>query len=102
MPYAAIKGVKAVKSRTDVLDEASFCYKYTVFEGNLVVFETVSYEYKFEAVEDGGSLCKISMEYKSVGDVEPTEEEKSEGAQTAVKTLKGVEAYLLACPDAYA
>ena len=100
--YAAIKGVKAVKSRTDTLEEANFCYKYTVFEGNLAVFETVSYEYKFEAGGDGGSLCKVSMEYKTLGDVEPTEEEKGEGVKTAVRTLKGIEAYLLACPDAYA
>ena len=85
----------------DILDEANYVYKYVVIEGN-PKYESNSFKVKLEASEDGGTLCKLSGEYKTAGDYVPTDEEIKVAKEGNVKMFKAVEAYLLANPDAYA
>lgn len=96
---SAVKTLTEVKSRTEAIDEANFYFKYSIVDPHYEVF---AYEYKFETLEDGGSLCKLSGEYKAAANYEPTEEEKNAAKEKPVIALKGIEAYLQANPDAYA
>ncbi|XP_077218956.1 major allergen Pru ar 1-like [Tasmannia lanceolata] len=97
----AMKGVSYIKTRVDVLDENNFSYKYSVIEGN-ENYESASYEIKLEGSSDGGSVCKIRGEYKTVGDYVPTEEESKAGKEGSVNMFKAIEAYLVVNHNAYA
>ncbi len=97
----AVQKLTHVLNRVDVLDEANYVYKYTVIEGN-AKYESYCFEIKLEATADGGSVCKISGEYKTAGDSVLTDEETKAGKEGNKQMFKAVEAYLLANPDAYA
>ncbi|KAA8548979.1 hypothetical protein F0562_000663 [Nyssa sinensis] len=64
--------------------------------------KSIAYEVKFEASDNGGSICKMTSEYHAAGDVELKEEEIKGGKDRAMATSKVVEAYLLENPDVYA
>ncbi|OMP14014.1 hypothetical protein COLO4_00427 [Corchorus olitorius] len=54
---------------------------------------------KFVASPDGGSICKSTSKYFTIGDIEIKEEEIKAGKEKALGLYKAVEAYLLANPD---
>ncbi|KAJ4965816.1 hypothetical protein NE237_017665 [Protea cynaroides] len=96
--------IKSIEHRIDVLDKENFMCKYSLIEGGIIgdkiekVVETV----KFEASPNGGSICKITSEFHTVGDFQLKEEDIKIGKEMAMKTSKVVEAYLLENLNAYA
>ncbi|KAG4157342.1 hypothetical protein ERO13_D02G057240v2 [Gossypium hirsutum] len=63
--------------------------------------EKITYETKLEAFPDGGSVCKTTSKYHTIGDFELKEEGIKAGKEKASGIFKAIEAYLLANPDAY-
>ncbi|GLT32560.1 hypothetical protein SLA2020_072190 [Shorea laevis] len=95
---------RLVKHRIDELDKENLVCKYTMIEGDALgeKLEYISYEVKFEDGGDGGSVCKMTSNYHTVGEFEIKEEEIKAGKEKAVGIYKVVEAYLLENPNAYA
>ncbi|KAK6254436.1 Bet v I/Major latex protein - like 10 [Theobroma cacao] len=54
-----------------------------------------------QASPEGGSICKSSSTYYTIGDIEIKDEEIKSGKEKALGMFKAVEAHLLANPDAY-
>ncbi|XP_007035695.2 PREDICTED: major allergen Pru ar 1 [Theobroma cacao] len=94
---------KYTKQRIDVIDQENFTCCFTVIEGDALMdtLEKISNEIKFEAASDGGSVCKSSSSYYTIGDINIKEEEIKAGKEKASGMFKAIEAYLLANPDAY-
>ncbi|KAB2040182.1 hypothetical protein ES319_D02G064300v1 [Gossypium barbadense] len=64
--------------------------------------EKFEYIYSLEASPGGGSMCKTSSKYYTIGDIELKEEAIKAGKEKASGVLfKAIEAYLLANPDAF-
>ncbi|XVE82217.1 hypothetical protein DITRI_Ditri15bG0129900 [Diplodiscus trichospermus] len=61
----------------------------------------ITYETKLEPSPTGGSICKTTSKYYTIGDFEVTEEGIKEGKEKGLGIFKAVEAYLMANPDAY-
>ncbi|KAG6758743.1 hypothetical protein D5086_018950 [Populus alba] len=95
-------GYKYVKERIDVIDKENCIYEYTMIEGDVLgsEFEKVSNVVKFEASPDGGSICKGSSKYYTIGDIKVNEEEIDAFKEKQMGLFKAIEAYLLANPDA--
>lgn len=95
---------KSLKYRVDELDEESLVYKYTLIEGEALIdkLEKITYEVKFEATKDGGSVSKVTSKYYTVGDFMLNEDEVKAGKEKVIGMYKAVEAYLLQNPQAYA
>lgn len=91
-----------MKERIDVIDKENCIYEYTMIEGDVLgsEFEKVSNVVKFEASPDGGSICKGSSKYYTIGDVKVNEEEIDGFKEKQMGLFKAIEAYLLANPDA--
>ncbi|XP_077242775.1 class-10 pathogenesis-related protein 1-like [Tasmannia lanceolata] len=100
----AVKDFSFMKTRIDAVDDAKYVFKYTVIDGGLVGVNVkwYSFEMKFEATADGGSLSKIKVEYDSLGDSLLTEDEIAQIKAGNQGMVKAVEGYLQANPDAYA
>ncbi|MBA0696680.1 hypothetical protein Goari_003212 [Gossypium aridum] len=83
-------------------DENKFSYSYSLIEGGPLgdKLEKISYENKFEAAASGGSICKSSMKFYTVGDNVITEDEIKALIKGSEGVYKPVEAYLLANPEA--
>ena len=94
---------KYTKQRVDAIDKENFTYSYTVIEGDALMntLEKVCNEIKFEAAPSGGSVCKSSSNYYTIGDIEIKEEDIKAGKEKASGMFKAIEAYLLANPDVY-
>ncbi|EOY06619.1 Pathogenesis-related protein 10.5 [Theobroma cacao] len=94
---------KYVKHKVEGIDKENFSYSYSVIEGDALMntLEKISYETKFAAGPDGGSVCKSTGKYYTIGDTEIKEEQIKAGKERALGMYKAVEAYLLANPDAY-
>ncbi|GKV31406.1 hypothetical protein SLEP1_g40097 [Rubroshorea leprosula] len=94
---------KYVQHKIEAIDKESFRYNYNVIEGDALMntLEKISYETKFVAGSDGGSICKSSSKYHAIGDIEIKEEDIKVGKEKALGLFKAVEGYLLANPDAY-
>ncbi|XP_057957679.1 major allergen Pru ar 1-like [Malania oleifera] len=94
---------KFVKNRTDGIDKENFAYSYSIIEGDALTekLECISFEIKYEAAGDGGSVCKRTGKFHTKGEVEITEEKIKSGKEQLHGMIKAVEAYLLANPDAY-
>ncbi|XP_021290913.1 major allergen Pru av 1-like [Herrania umbratica] len=94
---------KYVKHKIEGIDKENFSYSYSVIEGDALMntLEKISYETKFVAGPDGGSVCKSTSKYYTIGDIEIKEEQIKAGKARALGMYKAVEAYLLANPDAY-
>ncbi|KAB2009875.1 hypothetical protein ERO13_D10G176600v2 [Gossypium hirsutum] len=82
-------------------DENNFSYSYDLIEGGPLgdKLEKISYENKFEAAAGGGSICKSSMKFYTVGDNVITEDEIKALIKGSEGVYKPVEAYLLANPE---
>ncbi|CAH1441817.1 unnamed protein product [Lactuca virosa] len=63
--------------------------------------EKVSYDIKFEATPDNGTISKMTSTIYTHGDFELEEEELNAGKEKVLGLYKVVEAYLLENPDAY-
>ena len=94
---------KYVKQKVEGIDKDNFSYSYSVIEGDALMntLEKISYETKFVAAPDGGSICKSTSKYYTIGDIEIKEEQIKAGKERASGMYKAVEAYLLANPDVY-
>ncbi|KAK9146997.1 hypothetical protein Sjap_006900 [Stephania japonica] len=99
---AAVPMLRYVKNKVDILDNENLLYKYTVVEG-LEKFKSNTNQIKIEGSEDGGSVFKFSGEYINVGDDddEAAEADIKAAKEGNLNMFKGVEAYLLANPNAY-
>ncbi|XP_027332971.1 pathogenesis-related protein STH-2-like [Abrus precatorius] len=95
---------KYLKHRIDVLDKDNLVCKYTMIEGDPLgdKLESIAYEVKFEATNDGGCLCKMTNNYKTIGEVDVKEEELKEGRESTIAIYRVVESYLLENPQVYA
>ncbi|GMJ02087.1 hypothetical protein HRI_003877900 [Hibiscus trionum] len=88
-----------MKQKVEALDKENFKYVYSVIKGDPLMnkLEKITYEIKLEASPAGGSICKTTSKYYTIGDVELKEgKEKASGI-----LFKAIEAYLLANPYAY-
>ncbi|MBA0577841.1 hypothetical protein ES332_D10G215300v1 [Gossypium tomentosum] len=83
-------------------DENNFSYSYSMIEGGPLgdKLEKISYENQFVAAADGGSICKSSIKYYTIGDYVITEDEIKALIKGSEVVYKAIEAYLLANPDA--
>ncbi|XWS44526.1 hypothetical protein CRYUN_Cryun15aG0052700 [Craigia yunnanensis] len=75
----------------------------SVIEGDALMnkLEKVTYETKLESSPTGGSICKTTSKYYTIGEFEIKEEGIRAGKEKALGMFKAVEAYLLANLDAY-
>ncbi|KAH1046301.1 hypothetical protein J1N35_037085 [Gossypium stocksii] len=91
-----------MKHQIGAHDESNFSYSYDLIEGGPLgdKLEKISYENKFEAAAGGGSICKSSMKFYTVGDNVITEDEIKALIKGSEGVYKPVEAYLLANPEA--
>ncbi|TYJ45487.1 hypothetical protein E1A91_A02G059900v1 [Gossypium mustelinum] len=94
---------KYMKQKVEAVDKENFVYIYSVIEGDALMnkLEKITYETKLEASSDGGSVCKTTSKYHTIGDFELTEEGIKVGKEKALGIFKAIEAYLLANPDAH-
>ncbi|MBA0612584.1 hypothetical protein Godav_013170 [Gossypium davidsonii] len=92
-----------MKEKVEALDKDKLVYRYSVIEGDALMnkLEKITYETKLEASPGGGSICKTSSKYYTIGDFEITEEGIKAGKEKALQIFKAVEAYLLTNPDQY-
>ncbi|MBA0738043.1 hypothetical protein Gogos_011455 [Gossypium gossypioides] len=94
---------KYMKQKVEAVDKENFVYIYSVIEGDALMnkLEKITYETKLEASRDGGSVCKTTSKYHTIGDFELKEERIKAGKEKASGIFKAIEAYLLVNPDAY-
>ncbi|KAK4425592.1 Major allergen Pru ar 1 [Sesamum alatum] len=95
---------KYVKYRIDELNEETLTYGYTLVEGDSLEekIEKITYSVKFEQSPDGGSICKVTSKYYTVGEFTLKEEDVKAGKERVLAMYKAVEAFLTQNPDAYA
>ncbi|KAE9610022.1 putative START-like domain, Bet v I type allergen [Lupinus albus] len=95
---------KYLKQKIEVLDKDNLVCKYTLIEGDPLgnMFESITYDVKFEANSDGGCLCKMTSIYNTIGDFDVKEEEVEEGRESNIAIYRVVESYLLENPHLYA
>ncbi|KAG4126760.1 hypothetical protein ERO13_D10G175800v2 [Gossypium hirsutum] len=83
-------------------DESNLSYSYSLIEGGPLgdKLEKISYENQFVADASGGSVCKSSIKFYTIGDYVITEDEIKALIQRSEVVYKAIEAYLLANTDA--
>ncbi|KAL6293069.1 hypothetical protein ACE6H2_001211 [Prunus campanulata] len=91
-----------MKHQIDGLDKDNFAYSYSLVEGGALSdkVEKITYEIKFVASADGGSIIKSTSNYHTTGDFEIKEEDVKGGKEKATGLFKLIENYLVANPDA--
>ncbi|KAF3432415.1 hypothetical protein FNV43_RR27155 [Rhamnella rubrinervis] len=101
--FGAASHFKYMLHQTDAVDTQNLTYGYTVPEGDILraVLEKITYDMKFEANQDGGSIVKNKFTYYTKGDIKINEDQLRIGKDKVAGSYKGVEAYLVANPDAY-
>ena len=94
---------KYLKHHIDELNEDTYTYNYTLIEGDALIdkLEKISFEVKFEASPDGGTISKMTSKYHTKGDFVLSEEQIKAGKEKILGMYKLVEDYLLKNPDAY-
>ncbi|GMJ12260.1 MLP-like protein 423 [Hibiscus trionum] len=94
-------GFEYLKEKVDDIDQDNLLYTYTVIESDLFnnIIEKINYEIKFIEAPNGGTICKITTKFYSVGDIEINEEAIKDSLQKRAQVFKAVEEYLLANPD---
>ncbi|MBA0612569.1 hypothetical protein Godav_013163 [Gossypium davidsonii] len=94
---------KYMKQKVEAVDKDKFVYIYSVIEGDALMdkLEKITYETKLETSPDGGSVCKTTSKYYTIGEFELKEEGIKAGKEKALGMFKAIEAYLLANPNAY-
>lgn len=91
-----------MKHRVNGIDTENFTYNYSIIEGDALmdVLESISNVVKVEPMADGGSICKNSSTYNTIGHAQIKEEQIKGGKEKVIIMFKAVEAYLLANLDA--
>ncbi|KAH1096547.1 hypothetical protein Gotri_014175 [Gossypium trilobum] len=94
---------KYMKQKVEAVDKDKFVYIYSVIEGDALMdkLEKITYETKLETSPDGGSVCKTTSKYYTIGEFELKEEGIKAGKEKALGMFKAIEAYLLANPNTY-
>ncbi|XP_022761244.1 major allergen Pru av 1-like [Durio zibethinus] len=94
---------KYAKQKIESLDKENFVYSYSIIEGDALLntLEKITYETKLEPSATGGSICKTTSKYYTIGDFELKEKGIKAGKEKTSGMFKAIEAYLLANPDAY-
>ncbi|KDP27857.1 hypothetical protein JCGZ_18937 [Jatropha curcas] len=102
--FTEASDLKYVKNRIEELDGDNLWCKYTLIEGDPLgdKLDSIAYEVKFEAASDGGSICKITSNYITIGDYTIEEEAIKDGKEKAFGIYKVVESYLLENSHVYA
>ncbi|MFQ6628400.1 hypothetical protein Gotur_027619 [Gossypium turneri] len=92
-----------MKQKVEAIDKENFVYIYSVVEGDALMnkLEKITYETKLEASPDGGSVCRTTSKYYTIGDFELKEEGVKAGKDKALGIFKAIEAYILENPNAY-
>ncbi|GKV50401.1 hypothetical protein SLEP1_g57107 [Rubroshorea leprosula] len=88
---------------SEAVDEKGLSFNYGLIEGDALMnnLEKISYEIKFMAGPEGGSICKISISnHFTIGDIYIKEEDVKAEKERALGLFKAVEAYLLANREA--
>ncbi|XP_039172165.1 major allergen Pru ar 1-like [Eucalyptus grandis] len=100
--YCSCSQYKTVKHKVEALDK-NFTYSYSIMEGDALgtTLEKIRYEVQITASPEGGSVCKSTSKYFTIGEADITEEKIKAGKEKASAMFKAIEAYLLANPDAY-
>ncbi|KAK0608370.1 hypothetical protein LWI29_029777 [Acer saccharum] len=98
---------KYAKHRIDEINEENLVCKYTMIEGDALgdTVESIAYEVRFEAAsssEGGGCICKMTSDYRMIGDSEIKEEEIKASKERVMGIYKLVENHLLNNPQVYA
>ncbi|GLT98948.1 hypothetical protein SLE2022_164200 [Rubroshorea leprosula] len=95
--------VKYVKQKIEAIDEKNLSVNYSIIEGEALMnnLEKISYDIKFIAGSDGGSICNISSsKHYTFGDIYIREEDIKAEKERALGLIKAVEAYLIANREA--
>ncbi|MBA0797735.1 hypothetical protein Gohar_008403 [Gossypium harknessii] len=94
---------KYMKQKVEAVDKDKFVYIYSVIEGDALMdkLEKITYETQLETSPDGGSVCKTTSKYYTIGEFELKEEGIKAGKEKALGMFKAIEAYLLANPNTY-
>ncbi|XP_017632888.1 major strawberry allergen Fra a 1.06-like [Gossypium arboreum] len=94
---------KYMKQKVEAIDNENFVYIYNVVEGDALMnkLEKITYETKLKAFPDGGSVCRTTSKYYTIGDLELKEEGIKAGKDKALGIFKAIEAYILENPNAY-
>ncbi|KAM0954473.1 putative Bet v I/Major latex protein [Dioscorea sansibarensis] len=92
-----------VKERVEVLDHENMVFKYSVVEGGLLGerFNSCSFEIKFGASHEGGTIGKLTCHYDTTDDTPLSEEEKGQMLTGLLGMMNAVDAYLVANPTAF-
>ncbi|XP_020206779.1 stress-induced protein SAM22 [Cajanus cajan] len=91
---------KHVLHKVEGIDEANFGYSYSIVGGVALpdTVEKITFESKFIAGPNGGSVAKLSVKFQTKGDAKPNEEELKTGKAKGNALFKAIEGYLLANP----
>ncbi|MFQ6669155.1 hypothetical protein Gotur_034512 [Gossypium turneri] len=94
---------KYMKQKVEAVDKDKFVCIYSVIEGDALMdkLEKITYETQLETSPDGGSVCKTTSKYYTIGEFELKEEGIKAGKEKALGMFKAIEAYLLANPNTY-
>ncbi|KDP36249.1 hypothetical protein JCGZ_09814 [Jatropha curcas] len=99
-----------VITTVDLLDRENFTFHYSLIGGHPALIDTsiiekMSFQLKFEATPNGGTIATRSGKSYTINGVEVNEEEVRAGleqnTQVFYEIFKAYEAYALANPDAY-
>eukprot|EP00262_Sarcandra_glabra_P007037 TRINITY_DN19607_c0_g1_i1.p1 TRINITY_DN19607_c0_g1~~TRINITY_DN19607_c0_g1_i1.p1 ORF type:complete len:161 (+),score=23.64 TRINITY_DN19607_c0_g1_i1:94-576(+) len=96
IPYAQMK------ERVDVLDTDKLVHKFAVIDGQDLgeKLETSVYQFEILPGKNGGSIFKVTAEYKVLPGIEYTEKDMVVAKGGVTGLFKASEAYLLENPDA--
>ncbi|KDP36251.1 hypothetical protein JCGZ_09816 [Jatropha curcas] len=93
----------------DLIDKENYTYHYSIIGGDPALIDTsivekMSFQLKFEATPDGGTIAKRSCKAYTIDGVEVNEEEVRAGLEMTTQHFyaiyKTFEAYALANPNA--
>ncbi|XVE90501.1 hypothetical protein DITRI_Ditri20bG0082700 [Diplodiscus trichospermus] len=91
-----------MKEKVEAIDKESMVYSYSVIEGDALMnkLEKITYDVKLEPSPSGGSICKTTSKYYTIGEFDIKEEAIKAGKEKTLGIFKAVEAYLLENLDA--
>ena len=86
----------------DEIDKEKLLYAYSMIEGDALGgrIEKISNEVRHEACPSGGSICKSSSSFYTIGANDIEQDEINAAKEKAVGVVRAVEAYFSANPDA--
>ncbi|KAI3687144.1 hypothetical protein L1987_80835 [Smallanthus sonchifolius] len=92
----------SAKYKVDAIDESSFSYTYTFFEGDNLMGILHSITQHVKVIPSGeGCIFKQTVVYNCIGDEKPSEENLKAEKELYEQTYKAIEAYVAAHPELY-